>query len=141
MPALAEHIEIFSKQIKVHGLFGPNLFAYLSQVVQFGGDNQEFWVVFDDMDEPIGFSCWVVQGLPHVAKVYMGFIHTWAKPGAATKLLGDEYMKFGDKHNAVWYTYDPVSERHYKVLERYLKARGHVLERTGTINCISRRAT
>ena len=140
-PVIAEHVERFCNKIKVKGLHGPNLFAYLSQIAQFGGDMQEFWIVFNDNNEPIAFSAWQVMGLPMVAKVYMPFLHSWERPGGnAAKMLLDEYIKFGIKHNAVWYSFDPISEKHYEVLERtLLKTYNQKLQRTGVINCISKR--
>lgn len=137
MVHLGEHIDRFADELAIPGVHGPSLFAHFSRVVQYGGDHEEFWVALDD-GEPVGFANWNTLGLPHVAKVYMGFLHGWARSQEVSELLGSTYLAFGERHHAVWYVWEPSSPALVRLLERTLKPKGHVLTQTGIINCLSR---
>jgi hypothetical protein len=114
------------------------LYGHFARVVQFGGDHEELWVVEED-GKPLGFANWNTLGLPHMGKVYMDFLHCWEHSAAATALLGDHYLAFGERHNAKWYVYEPSSPAHIRLLERQLKKRGYDLTPTGIINSISQK--
>lgn len=138
MVNLAEHIDRFAQIMAIPGINGPSLYAHFARVVQFGKDQEEFWVVLNN-NKPVAFANWNTLGLPHISKVYMGFMHAWDKKGQATSLLGDQYLTFGERHNANWYVYEASSPAHVRLLERELQKRGYDLHETGFVNCISRR--
>jgi hypothetical protein len=140
MTQMGEHIERFAREMDIPGIHGPSLFAHFARVAQYGGEREEFWVVLDDNGKPIAFANWNTLGLPHVSKVYMGFMHSWARPEEATRMLGEEYLRFGEKHRAVWYVYETMSEAITRLLRRELGKKGFELKETGIINCISWRA-
>lgn len=138
MSNLAQQIDEFAHELNIPGINSPSLYAHFARVVQFGGDYEEFWVVEED-GKPLGFANWNTLGLPHIGKVYMGFLHCWEQSAAATALLGDHYLAFGERHNAKWYVYEPSSPAHVRLLERQLKKRGYDLAPTGIINSISQK--
>lgn len=138
MVNLGEHIDRFAHEMAIPGINGPSLYAHFARVVQFGKDHEEFWVVVDGK-RPLGFANWNTLGLPHIGKVYAGFLHCWDKDGEASRLLHDQYLAFGERHNATWYVYEASSRAHIRLLERELKKRGYDLHETGFVNCISRK--
>ena len=139
MVNLGEHIDRFAHEMAIPGINGPSLYAHFARVVQFGKDHEEFWVVVDGK-RPVGFANWNTLGLPHIGKVYAGFLHCWDKNGHATRMLHDQYIAFGERHNATWYVYEASSRAHVRLLERELRKRGYDLHETGFVNCISRNA-
>jgi hypothetical protein len=137
MNNMGEHIDDFAKKIGVPGLHGPSLFAHFAWVAQYGGDANEFWIALDDKNKPIAFANWLALALPHVSKVYMPFLHAWENKTEAPRLLIDKFLEFGDRNNATWFMWEPISEKHLTVLERELKRVGQKLMKTGTIHCLS----
>ena len=45
-------------------------------------------------------------------------IYCWDKDGEASRLLHDQYLAFGERHNATWYVYEASSRAHVRLLER-----------------------
>ena len=135
---IAEQIDNLVKKIDVHGIHGGTLFTHMAQTAQFGGDAAEVWVVFDS-DKPVAFAHWNTLGIPHVGSVYMGFLHSWQKTGTATKMLIDEYLKYGERVRAEWYFFDPITQRHYNTLEHALKKRGKKLRSSKIIHSYCKR--
>jgi hypothetical protein len=139
LPQIGEHIETFCRKINVDGIYAPNLYAFFAQTIQFGNNLSEFWVTFDKENKPQAFGHWTVLGLPHIATVYMGYVHSWEKDKMAARILLDEYIKFGEKHNAVWYSYNPITKAAFRYLESVLEKKGFTIKDTGIINAIARR--
>lgn len=139
LPTIGEQVNDFCKKIKLPGLHGPNLFAHIAfDIVQRGGDLAEFYVVFDN-DTPIAFSEWMIMALPNVAKAYMPFLHAWQKERECFGLLLNEFIKFGERNRAVWFSYDPVNKKLHNILKMQLEKSGHELIDTNIIHSISRR--
>jgi hypothetical protein len=139
IPILAPHIEKFCKRAHVDGIQPGNFQTYLAQIAQFGGDRAEFWVVFED-DEPVAFAEWEVLGLPHIAKVYCLACNSWTKDKTAVDLLTDEFVKFGQRHRAVWWSADFVGKGNVRLFERKMKQRGFQMLESNVINCVFRRS-
>ncbi len=126
LPEIAEHIYAFCRKAHVDGIQPGNLQTYFAQVAQgwFGKDACEFWMVFDN-EKPVAFACWQVNGLPHIAKVSCFGIHSWAKDkGQATDMIVDEWVKFGERWNARWWSADFVSRATMRLFESRMKKRG-----------------
>ena len=139
LPQIGEHIQNFCNKINIDGIYAPNLFAFFSNAIQFGGNVSEFWVSFDEDNKPWAFAHWTVSPPPHVATVYMGFLHSWSKDKKAARILLDEYLKFGKRSNAVFYLYSPISKAHLRYLTSVLEKRGYTVKDTGVMNIISRK--
>ncbi len=129
---------MFCKRAHVDGIQPGNLQAYLAQVAQFGGDAREFWVVFKDeqMRKPIAFAAWEVLGLPHISKVYCLAVNGWTKDREAVDLLTDEFVKFGNRHNAVWWSADFVGKANIRLFKRKMEKRGFVMKESNVFNCV-----
>jgi hypothetical protein len=139
LPEIGEQINDFCKKTALPGLHGPNLFAHIAyDIIQRGGDVAEFYVVFNE-DQPIAFAEWMMMALPNVGKVYMPYLHTWKKERACFSMLLKEFIKFGERHRAVWYVYDPLNEKLHDILKLQLKKNGHKLIDSKIIHCLSRR--
>jgi len=139
LPQIGEHIQSFCNKIDVDGIHAPNLYAFFVNTIQFGRDVSEFWVSFDEDNKPKALAHWTISPPPHIGTVYMGFLHSWSKDKQAARILLDEYLKFGEKHNAVWYTYNPISPAHLRYLTSVLKKKGYTVKDTGIFNIVSRR--
>jgi hypothetical protein len=121
--AIAPQIDEFVKIVNVPGIYGQTLATYFLNTIQHGRNLAEFWVAFKD-DTPIAFAHWFVKGLPHVGKVELDFIYVWENDSEATDLLIDEFIRFGDKHNAPLYEGDIIDEVRFRLFSRHAKKRG-----------------
>lgn len=97
---LGPRIQKFIEIIKPEGITFPNFHAFLCQVVQFGKESSELWVVLDDEQNPLAFAQWNVRPLPYIGCVEMPWIYNWSKNRKATEMLYEEFMDFGRKWNA-----------------------------------------
>lgn len=138
LPELAFHIETFCKRAHVEGIHASNLQTYLAQVAQTGGNSAEFWVVFED-NKPVAFACWQVLGLPHISKVYCFCVYSWTKDQKAADLLADEWIKFGQRWNAIWWSADFTGKRIVRLITKKMAARGFQATDSGLINTVFRR--
>jgi len=140
IPALAEHIEEFCKRAHVDGIQPGNLQTYFAQVAQLGHMSlAEFWIVLDDADQPCAFACWNVSALPNIAKVYCLAVYSWTKDVRAADLLADEFVKFGDRHNARWWSADFLGKATIKLVSQKMAKRGFTVKESGITNVVFRR--
>jgi len=141
IPLLAEHIEEFCKRAHVDGIQPGNLQTYFAQVAQMGYTfNAEFWVALDDTDIPCAFACWSVSPLPNIAKVYCIAIHSWTKDIRAADILADEFVKFGERNNAKWWSADFVGKANIRLFINKMGKRGFTGKESGITNVVFRRA-
>ena len=138
LPTVGQHFDDYCKKIKIMGMHSPNFYAYCARVVQFGGNLSEFWMVFDG-EIPVAFAMWNVMDLPHSSKVFCGAIYSWAKDRAATETLIDEYIKFGQKHNAVWYSGSAHSKGVVRLFNSIFKKKGFDVMESKAIHVVWRK--
>jgi len=140
LPEIAEHIHTFCQRAHIDGIQPGNLQTYFGQVAQgwFGKDACEFWMVFEN-DMPVAFASWQVNGLPHIAKVYCFAVYSWTQSGKPVELLADEWIKFGERWRAVWWSADVVGRKVLKLLNARLKKRGFTMKESGLINVVWRK--
>jgi len=141
MPEIAEHIAAFCKKAHVDGLQPGNLQTYFARVAQgwYGKDAREFWMVFEDGDKPVAFASWLIMDLPHIAKVYCCSAYSWTKDKRAFDLLMDEFIKFGEECNAVWWSSDCVSKAILRLFKAKMTKRGLQTTESGGINVVCRK--
>ena len=140
IPVLAEHIEAFCKRAHVDGIQPGNLQTYFAQVAQMGHTfHAEFWLVTDDAGDPCAFASWQASPLPSIAKVYCLACHSWTKDPAAVDVLVDEFIKFGERCNARWWSADFVGKGNVRLFEKKMKARGFNMRESNVINCVFKR--
>jgi len=135
---LREPIKKFCRIVNIGGFLPENFAAYLSKVCQFGGDVSEFWVVFEDnaYQKPIAFATWNILGEPHTCSVYCQAIHAWSGDTTqACELLLKEFVKFGDKHNATFWSCDVVGEARERLFSKRAKGLGFKYLSSNVINC------
>lgn len=140
LPEIAEHIHAFCQKAHVEGIQPGNLQTYFAEVAQgkYGMDACEFWMVFEDK-RPVAFACWQVLGLPHIAKVYCFGVYSWAKNGKPVELIGDEFVNFGEKWRAIWWSADMVGEKVLRLFNERMKKRGFVMKESNLINVVWRK--
>ena len=120
------------------------LFSYYSMSIQMGRrekgtpDTAEFWVVFNE-GKPRAFAHWVVRPLPHVGKVYMDSIYSWAKTPKATSMLLDEFLEFGKRHRCSTIEGEVLNEKVFDVFKKHLDEKGYDFGDVKTIHCIGRK--
>ena len=139
LPVIAEHIEAFCKKAHVDGIQPGNLQTYFAQIAQgcwYG--NSEFWMVFDE-EEPVAFAAWYTLGLPHIAKVYCLAMYSWVKDPEVAGLLMDEFIKFGVRHRAVWFSADLISKPLVRLIKKKAKERGFNLKDSNLTHVIMKR--
>lgn len=140
LPEISEHIERFCRRAYVDGIQPGNLQTYFAQIAQgwYGKDATEFWMVFEH-DWAIAFASWQVLGLPHIAKVYCLAIHSWTKNKRVVDMLADEWIKFGERWNARYWSADFVNKVVQKLVETKMKKRGFEAKESGLINIVYER--
>ena len=131
LPHISEHIERFCKKAHVDGIQPGNLQTYFAQIAQgwYGRDTAEFWMVFDE-NKPVAFAAWYTLGLPHIAKVYCLAMYSWVKDPEVAGLLMDEFIKFGVRHRAVWWSADLISKPLVRLIRKKAEERGFNLKET-----------
>ena len=133
---IAPQIEKLCRRIKISTITYESLYTYFAQTVQFGGENAELWVVFDDQ-KPIAFAHWLVRGLPHVGTVYMDFLYNASKKREPVSILIKEYSKFGKKHHAPFYEGDAINKAAMLLFNKYIEEIGYVATETGVVNFLA----
>ena len=138
-------INEYCKYLKEQQITYESLFSYLAMSIQHGrcndgkADTSEFWVVFSDDGKPKAFAHWFVRPLPHLGKVYMDGIYSWAKTPRVVSLLIDEFLEFGKRHRSSIYEADCVNEKVFGIITKYADEKGYDFKNTGTINSIGRK--
>lgn len=141
---LGPKINEYTKFLKEQQVTYESLFSYLAVSIQTARmendkpDRSEFWVCFND-GKPRAFAHWFVRPLPHIGKVYMDGIYSWAKTPRAVSLLIDEYLEFGKRHRCSTYEADCINEKIFKIFTKYADEKGYDFKDTGTINSIGRK--
>ena len=140
-PEIAEHIERFCQRAHVDGIQPGNLQTYFAQIAQgwYGKDTTEFWMVFED-EKPIAFASWQVLGLPHIAKVSCFAMHSWTKNKQAVNLLVEEYIRFGERWNARWWSVEFINKTMMRLFMVRAKKIGMEGKETQITNTIFRKA-
>jgi hypothetical protein len=139
-PLILSFYNKVKKTSEYEGISYETLHAYLVQAIQFGGDFNEVWVALDDKDVPVGFAKWHVCGLPHFGKVYVEFLYSKLKDKIVSVELIKEFVKFGEKNRASWYSFDAVNPNVAKALMRISEEVGVHSKETGIVNFIGRKA-
>ena len=116
---IAPRIKDFFDRTKEPGLTYESRFTFLANSVQFGKEQSEFTVVFEN-NQPIAFAHWCVLGLPFIGTVLFESLHNWSKKREPINLLIKEFINFGKKHNATVYRYEACNEKVAGIIERYV---------------------
>jgi hypothetical protein len=140
LPMISEEIDKFCKKAHVNGIQSGNLQTFFAQVAQgWMGNTAEFWAVLNS-DKPVAFAMWQALGLPHIAKVYCLALHSWGKKKLEpTNMLLDEYIKFGERWKAVWFSADLINKRLVDTFKHRMGKRGFDMIESNIINVVCRR--
>lgn len=138
MGILAPQINTFCEKVASPTITYETLYTYFLKIVQFGGDNAEFWVVFKD-DEPMAFASWHVPDLPHRGMVFCDFVYSWNRMREPASMLLDEFIEFGKRKHAPIYKGTAVNEAVYRVFRKAASKRGYNLEVTPLVDFIGRK--
>lgn len=143
--AMAPLIQDYFKRIAlnkgVKGMSYESLYSYFTQVVQFGGSKAELWVTFNDDDppKPVAFGLWRLPSLPMFGTVH--WEHLFNSNGNKKSVidLGQEFIKFGEKHNAPYYTFRAVNTKTGNYIKSISEKNGLVFEPTGMQSFVGRK--
>ena len=142
---LGPKINEYTKYLKEQQITYESLFSYLAMSIQHGRrndgkpDTSEFWVVSSDDGKPKAFAHWFVRPLPHIGKVYMDGIYSWAKTPRVVSMLIDEFLEFGKRHRSSIYEADCVNEKVFELITKYVNEKGYDFKDTGSIHGIGRK--
>lgn len=135
---IASMIQKYVDILKVPSITYETLYTYFVNITQYGGNNQEFWVVFSD-DEPVAFGCWFVRGLPHRGSTFFDHIYSWNRMSDPVGLLTDEYIKFSDRHNCPILECMAINDVVWKVHKRNAERKNLNIEKTSQVFCYARK--
>ncbi len=141
---LGPKINEYSKFLKEQHITYESLFTYIAMGIQHGRrsdgkpDTSEFWVCFND-GKPRAFAHWFVRPIPHIGKVYMDGIYSWAKTPRVVHLLLDEFLEFGKRHRCTTYEADLINEKVFNLFTKYGDEKGYDIKDTGGIHAIGRK--
>jgi len=136
-PLILKFYNRVSTGTEYQGITYESLYASFAQIVQFGGNVSELWVVFDE-NEPVAFATWRVLGLPHIGKTYCDFMFNSIRNRKAVIELCKEWMEFGKKHRSPLYAFDAINEKVAEHLVSVGKQLGVEFVNTGVTNFIGR---
>jgi hypothetical protein len=122
--------DFIDRIIKMRGYTYETLYTYLSNTIQFGGNNAEFWVVMDN-GKPVAFASWYIKPLPWSGAVHFDTIYKWSGGNDVIKALVDEFIAFGQKNKAPVLTAGSYNKAVIKLLERECDKRGYSCSDTG----------
>ena len=135
---IAPRINDYSNKIKIRGIDYESMYSYLRNVVQFGGDMAELFVVLDTA-KPVAFANWSIRPLPYVASAGIENIYKWVKNTEPVELLIKEYINFGLKKRCVNYYARCNNKYISKLLNNYCEDYGYTFTDTGAIECVMRK--
>ena len=141
---IAPKIKDYSVYLKSHHISYEALCSYLAMSIQSGRrendqpDMSEFWVVFTE-GKPRAFAHWMVRPLPHIGKVYMDGIYSWAKTPKVVEMLVEEFIEFGKRHRCPIYEADCINEKVFEIFQKYAGEQGYDFVNTGCIHSIGRK--
>jgi hypothetical protein len=152
--AIAPLVLSFYNKVKktshYEGVSYESLHYYLTVCMQGAGgihDVVEVWIAYDETDttnypfgEPVGFAKWNVSGAPHFGKVYVELLYSKLKDKVVSVKLIEEFIKFGERHNALLYSFDAVNPAVAKRLMAISEEVGIHSKETGIVNFIGRKA-
>jgi len=137
-PLIQSFYDHVKRTSEYEGISYESIYTYLAYTVQFGGDINEFWVAFKK-NEPVGFAKWHVCMTPHIGKVYIEFIYSKLKDKIVSVELVKEFLKFGERHNSPWYSFDAANKHVAKRLTQIAEECGVETKETGITNFIGRK--
>ena len=141
---IGPRINEYVKFLKEQHISYESLFTYLAMSIQGGRreppahDVSEFWVVNNE-GKPKAFAHWFVRPVPHIGKVYMDGIYSWAKTPRVVSMLIDEFLEFGKRHRCSIYEADCINEKVFDIIEKYVNEKGYDFKNTGSIHAIGRK--
>ena len=136
-PLIQQFFKRIERNPSVKGISYESLYTYFTNVVQFGGESAEFHVVAKD-DIPVAFAEWRILTAPHYGTVFWEYVYNSTQTDGPVLLLGDEFVKYGKKHNAPYYSFTAINDKVAKAILKSGKKCNLDLENTGIINFIGR---
>ena len=115
---LGEYIQKYVKRVSPVGITYESLFTYFARIAQFGGELSEFWVCFDDEENPSGFATWCVLDIPHISTALFDHFYTWSKDKKTAVALMEQYVAFMKKHNCLFFKALPRNDAMIKYIQK-----------------------
>jgi len=137
---LGPRIQEYAKKIAIPGFTYEGLFVYFRTIIRAGGEASEFWVVFDDDVNPLGFAMWQLLGVPRDSTVSFTHYYIWDKQKSAiSDLIIQEFLNFKKKHNATFVDIVAQNQAGFKLFTKLFKEAGFDIIENDRINFIARR--
>lgn len=121
---IAPRIAEYNKIVSIPGMTYELLYSYFAQSVQFSGGACEFWVVFDNNEEPVAFAHWMTRGLPFSGKALFDHLYKWSKSKKPLYLLFDQFKDFYLRMRCTMADAAPINEQVTSLLTNYGKELG-----------------
>jgi hypothetical protein len=140
MGLLGPRIQEYAKKLAIPGFTYEGLFVYFRNVIRAGGEISEFWTVFDDNGEPLGFANWQLLGIPRDSTVSFTHYYIWDKRKAeVSDSIIQEFLNFKNKHNATFVDVVAQNQAGFKLFAKLFKEAGFDILENDRINFIARR--
>ena len=133
-PRVAEYV----KKVEIAGVSYETLYNYLAQSIQLGGDNSEFWVVYDN-EEAVAFGHFVVKGMPYHGMVSCDNLYKWTKKNHPVDILTEKFIEFGKSRRSPIYEVICPNEKVFEMVERMGGKRGYAFTKQGGVGAIGRK--
>lgn len=130
---IGPQIANYCKKVDIPNMAYETLYQHMTNMVQFGGDLAEVWVVFNE-DKPVCFATWVVESNPVISTAFWDHIYKWTPDSEPVLLLGDEFLKFAKRNRCEFLRCRPVNTKVAGLFKKYAADKGvSVEEKTETI--------
>ena len=138
---VAPLIQQFFKRIdgnpSIKGVSYESLYTYFTNIVQFGGETAEFHVALKE-DNPVAFGEWRILTAPHYGTVFCEYLYNSSNTNGPVLALCNEFIEYGKRHNAPYYSFTAVNQQIAKVLLKSAKKCNLDFSSTGILNFIGR---
>ena len=121
LSTIATHIVEYCTRLACPSISYETLYAYFTQIIQFGKDVAEFHVVFDEDNMPWAFGNASIRGLPYIATVLGENIYSWDKEEESAQLLIESWLAFGKRHRCVYFEAHHNNMAIVRLFERYME--------------------
>ncbi len=136
---IAKRVQEYFKKINMPGMTYETLYSYFTGIIQHGREAAEFWMVFDDNNQPLGFAVFTVMPIPYIGMVHFDHIYVWAKEMGASGLLVDEFIKFSEKHNAPLGDITARNKATLRLFKKMVEKKGFTVIENERVNFVARR--
>lgn len=124
---LGPHIQKYLTKVGHPNITYETLFTQFTNMVQFGKDTAEVWVVIHE-DKPVSFATWFIEAPPIISTAFWDHIFKWVPEKEPVLLLGDEFLNFAKRNRCEFMKCRAYNNRVASLIKGYASERNIEVE-------------